>query len=586
VEPAGAIHDETGVGESAPAIEVRSLATAANTGREWRGAARQRRLRRLPVLLALGLSGGIVAIAFTGPRLSARPELDLAFLVTPPPSPSPTPEPSYYGPAPTPTPLPRLTYGLGERPTGPVLLDLGQGIQRFDPVTGELSAPTAGNAWENLFIRDAAGGYLCVCMIRTNDGAETMQASIGTLSDEGVLSHGVPLATFKSSGTLNDSQVGTSVDAEVSADQRDLYLATGIVAPGSFTIHVDAVDTRRQVLVDRLDVVRLPLPESDPKFVRPTPSPGMDPPQAWPNGPGVRLSPDGRHLLVWGWIDRWDPAVENPPTPARAWLVDLDPTSGRDRFGRVHELTTDLLQYLRNCGAADWIDETRIVTNCQVDGSTGLQFQIFGLDGRLQRSDAVANTGDEGWGGELLIDRVAKRMWIWTPGSHQLAWLDVPDGQVQTTVVDRLTQPGPVQGAPVPMARSVEWDGLGSAMWRFSGSIIGSPDGSRIFALGRRTEVGLGGGGRGGAQGSTGIWVFDARTGGLVDHWAPATSYANLSISHDGEWVMAVGEPQVDADGNATSWTGSLTFHKIDTGEIGLRLSGFDDPQAWVGLLP
>jgi hypothetical protein len=119
-------------------------------------------------------------------------------------------------------------------------------------------------------------------------------------------------------------------------------------------------------------------------------------------------------------------------------------------------------------------------------------------------------------------------------------------------------------------------------MWRSSWSVVGSPDGSRIFALGRRNDAAH----SRGPQGSTGIWVFDARTGALVDHWLPVASYVMIAVSHDASWVMAVGEPEADADGNPTGWTASLSFHRIDTGEVGLRLSGFSDPQSWVNVLP
>ena len=104
-------------------------------------------------------------------------------------------------------------------------------------------------------------------------------------------------------------------------------------------------------------------------------------------------------------------------------------------------------------------------------------------------------------------------------------------GAVATTVVDPLMAAGPVSGAPRPNPRpDTVWGDSGSAIWRNSARIIGSPDGARIFTPGLANRDGNFDGGR---EGSSGIWVFDATTGALIDHWSPVTAYGWLSISRD-----------------------------------------------------
>lgn len=99
-----------------------------------------RRARRLGVAIIAIAALAIVTIAFLGPRLSGKPNLDLSFFATPTPRATPTPAPSVEaGPTDKPdiTPLPEITRPEGATASGRVAIG-ADGIRILDLADGTM----------------------------------------------------------------------------------------------------------------------------------------------------------------------------------------------------------------------------------------------------------------------------------------------------------------------------------------------------------------------------------------------------------------------------------------------------------------
>jgi hypothetical protein len=96
-----------------------------------------------------------------------------------------------------------------------------------------------------------------------------------------------------------------------------------------------------------------------------------------------------------------------------------------------------------------------------------------------------------------------------------------------------------------------------------SPSLVLSADGSRLFAIGTAATDPLTP-----AGGSTGVWVFDSTTLGVVDHWAPDADYVSLGFNHDGSLLLAAGMPGTDAGGTQSDQGASVTIYDAATGAI------------------
>ena len=106
--------------------------------------------------------------------------------------------------------------------------------------------------------------------------------------------------------------------------------------------------------------------------------------------------------------------------------------------------------------------------------------------------------------------------------------------------------------------------------------LAGSADGTVIYAVGHGPPSST-------FQtfDSTGIWAFDAQTLGLVAHWEPAGTYDALSMTPDGEYLIALGDPtseELNAFGNSGR---TIAFHDARTGDLALVMrhqSSFEFP--------
>jgi hypothetical protein len=165
-----------------------------------------------------------------------------------------------------------------------------------------------------------------------------------------------------------------------------------------------------------------------------------------------------------------------------------------------------------------------------------------------------------------LVDTTRGWVFIWSPARHELVRADVGTGLSRSVGVE----PGPGADTSVPTGRrpfrrlgTVAWSALGSRTGASVDAIAGSADGSLLFAAGGSVVDSSGP-----IPSSTGIWVFDAATLELVDHWAPQAAYRSIGLADDGAHLLALGAEGLDPAGRSASWGTTLTVHDIPTGAV------------------
>ncbi|HEX8025551.1 MAG TPA: hypothetical protein VF484_05030, partial [Candidatus Limnocylindrales bacterium] len=134
--------------------------------------------------------------------------------------------------------------------------------------------------------------------------------------------------------------------------------------------------------------------------------------------------------------------------------------------------------------------------------------------------------------------------------------------------VDLGLDPGaakPDSTTPAPRPGRADWQPLVSAESAGTSRLAGSIDGSLLYAIGA-TGSNDGAGPSGPLYASTGVFVFDAASLGLVAHWPAAAMYDQVGVSPDGREVFAVGLAGMTQDGRIADWPATLTVHDAADG--------------------
>src|SRR6185369_12885134 len=121
--------------------------------------------RWIGIAVVLAISTGIIGVGWIGPRLNARPNLDISYFATPTPDPNaslaPTPTPSFTRPFPLVTPLPAVTRN------GSTILQgrLGVWTDSFHVVdleSGTMTGGVTGQFGNDAFVPALTGdGWTC-----------------------------------------------------------------------------------------------------------------------------------------------------------------------------------------------------------------------------------------------------------------------------------------------------------------------------------------------------------------------------------------------------------------------------------------
>ena len=174
----------------------------------------------------------------------------------------------------------------------------------------------------------------------------------------------------------------------------------------------------------------------------------------------------------------------------------------------------------------------------------------------------VLVTGEEGIEGDATaLSPDGSIVFAWNPASATLTRIDLATGEKTTRQgLTARADGGPLAAlggwlAPVAAAKSF-----------LRSSVIVSPDGSRVYAIGVKAGVD-----NPEISGSAGVYVFDAATLQLIDVYAPTADFVSLAIGADGRFVYAAGLPGVDSLGRRISGQGpSITVFDAADGRIRL----------------
>jgi hypothetical protein len=115
---------------------------------------------------------------------------------------------------------------------------------------------------------------------------------------------------------------------------------------------------------------------------------------------------------------------------------------------------------------------------------------------------------------------------------------------------------------PQPGPPTTWSDGRSAADGPRERTLVGSPDGRLLYAIGTGSDPGS----------SSGIWVYDAQTLQPIERWPALASYESVTLFEDGRWLAAVGRPGVTATGGPAEWGTSITIHDTTTGRPVLRI--------------
>ncbi len=350
----------------------------------------------------------------------------------------------------------------------------------------------------------------------------------------------------------------TQVALEPSPDGEFAYLGRAIRSATTWQVSLDVIDLALARVVDSVDL--LPVPGEDRSNVL-----VVDPPT-------LRISPDGRQALIASGVERQ--VADRPSTTiGRAWMVSLDgPTIGR--VVRVDDMAAPGGERrLETCSWIAFASDRVVVTGCRAGrfgSSPTFQVRRYDLLGR----DLGSVDGDPALGDpeQVLIDSANGVAYTWDPREHVLFALDLVQGgwRRSGSFDDDLAAPPDVVrlgGRPSPGPIPVWSDGRSATARVLERTLIGSPDGSLLFAIGD-----------GGAPGSSsGVRVFDARTLRLLERWPALTSYRWLTLFDQGRFLAVLGRPGLTSTGGPAEWGASITVHDATTGGPVVRIG---DPGA------
>ncbi len=339
-----------------------------------------------------------------------------------------------------------------------------------------------------------------------------------------------------------------AVDAQVttSRDGRLAFVGWSQFTPETgWETGVDIVDV---ATLETLETVTLPAP---------TPAAVGDGPWVR-NAPEVALSPSGDRLLLSSFWYLWS-NDENIPSGVDFWTVTWDGSSaGEAAAAGSTESPTCSAQ------GRGFIDDQRFYVSCWT-----------GRDPVVERRDlagaVIDRTEITGAGGsQPELRPIGDALSFWDPFNLRIDRFDL------------LTAERTRGEAPRPTSRSDE-DMMASIARRIADGLVPtavakillqpaltvSPDGTRLYALGSR----LGGN----EIGSSGVFVFDARTLEPIDHWDPTADFESIAISADGAFVYAAGAPDYDPNGGPALAPASITVYSTADGSVRLIAGDLGD---------
>ncbi len=516
-------------------------------------------------LVAVGLVGFVVLGVVLGTALDngAPASSPVAVASVSPATPAPTklPTPTRL---PLDTPLPTLEVNSSERPTERRLV-WGNGQQILDLGTGTMRS--FGRQYEDV-MWPVGEELVCVCLIRT-PGTTTPAPLLrfARFDLDGELIVGLDMVAIEGVVPVPEMTEGFNMAAAIDAEAKRLVVVDVVRRPPNWVVELHVVDASTGELLDSIVVDTFPVDLEEP---RPSASPRTDggaPDGVYAWAGTVALAPDGGSVLVT--VAKSEVRGDEWTGKNLEWIVPVDD----GQAGEPMPLSADAsLATERWCiGRSTFLDDEMIVGICgppaEPFDASFWSVRRLTSDGRSLGDVPIGAADSNGGSAAAIIDRERRAVYLWDPFLHLMSRVDVDDGRAHE---------GGVAEAMLPGDRGRQnrgWIGIDPGL-------VASPDGTRLFALGLipgPSEVGV----------STGVWVFDADTLELLDHWTPRALLTSLAVSADGRFVYAIGATGYDADGNPNPrWTASVTVYDARNGTIDVLYGAVGDEGQWLAFPP
>jgi hypothetical protein len=462
----------------------------------------------------------------------------LAVVITRPPSePGTSPGPSDgSSPRPTsaarPTPLPKLLAN-GELPSP------SQVVVRTEPFTFaivDLADGTIGPAlisgapWSALELR-RDGTMVCLCVSESGiaaNGPATRSIRLDRLDASGAVTSSTDIESFTGAADPRDGDV----PAEVSVPS--VRTAVSFSEGGSFGFvgwsyreHPSwkngllVVDLRTGEIVNRRDF--------------PDISDGGEDSRTVVEAPTV-VGAQGDELVVGRSWANLTPADSSVPT----YSFDVDAFRVAYPGGVLGEPVA--VPGMAGCGDlvrfGGMLPDGGTWVVCTRSNSFHTRLRRIASDGTT--SPDVVVVAVTGLGGDAsTVSPDGRTLFAWNPLAATMSRIDTATGELTTG-------DGRVARADAgPLVAFGRWLApVASAKTFLESSVVLSPDGSRVYALGVTDLAG-----ETESAGSAGVFVFDAVTLELLETYAPTADFVSLGIDPSGRYLFAAGLPGVDAEG-------------------------------------
>jgi len=506
-------------------------------------------------LVALVAVAVVLGTAFDDGRPASATEIPAVAAASP--SARTTPSPTTLRPTSRPEPLasqlPRVEVLGGVIPTEQRLVD-GYGLMRLDLATGELAQLVSPLDYTAQLL--PSGEIACACIVRdpaANDGRGSSILRYGRYDPAGAPIIQRDVRSFDGTVDVPVMGEGFNVVAGLEPGGRRLYALAVERRPPVWTITLLGIDVETGEVVSTIDVGEIPSnPDGDASpSVDPTASPTPAVDGSMPDGTylwpaNLTIGPDGRS--AYAAVERSD--VQNDEWSWRTleWRIDLRPDGAARPLGPQVALPP-------NAGCleqARFLDPSLLVRICTSPFNGTVAVRRIRMDGASPGDIPVVSVRLDGRSPlSAVIDPSRRAVFLWDQGRHDLVRVDVDAGRIDEVTV----APELIPGA----GRAIGNDGYIGG----SPGLVASADGSRLFALGVVGAVG-------GTLGApSGIWVFDATSLTLVDHWPARAFLASLGVSGDGRFVYASGAAGLDVNGRENPWLASVTVYDAVTGASG-----------------
>ena len=511
------------------------MAGRRDDGYEVRSRITTRSDRRTRLLVgAIAVAGGLWLIA----SLTADKRPPVTADATPGPSlvaNPPSPQIATHGPS-----LPLDIERFPNAPTALIPIQMS-GLAWMDPDNAAIvNGPDPRWAHWPLLLAD--GSVVCVCLEMAGPGAFALHVLRYDAAGEVV------------GGSMVDAwpNAGDEVvllGAAIAPDGQSVFVASVRYVEAGSELRVDRIDTEGSLLAGTVvgTIAAEDLAQSSVRVI-----------DLW-------VAPDGGHLRV-----RAGEATTVPGSVAEfaTWEVGVtDSGFGKPRRLAVAAPDSDLLSLTLAEGWASPSDYVTVSEEQTIGGSTPeVVVRRASLDGS---SDSISLGDSIGQPTTWLLDATHSVVFGWVSGAHLLVRVDIPTMAVLSRQVP-VPVPDQVLDAEAPVPRGhpgrAFWMDATAPTFRVAQTLLGSPDGSLLYAAGAhsvvpRPPVTSG-------SDSAGIFVFDAETLALVGHWLPGASYDWIGLTTDGRHLLGVGRPsslELTLHGNRGP---SLVIHETTDGRI------------------